>query len=1076
MASNQFRTVLTQELKDELLKQATFMGLERGQPGFSAFMLRGVMEALQLQWHQIEMEEAKEDAERQREHELAVIRARAEADSRNSTPTPTETTPSYPPHPPFRPGSESLDHFLSSYENYGSLVRKTPEQMAIELTALLPYDLRLVLECLSSADRSDFSRVKATLLRSAAFTPKVCRQRFKEAAPLPGDTVRSFLQRKHKYLQDWLDVAKVPDDQLKQFMVVEDFLHHAPPSLTAYVVEKETHNYEVEKIADTADRFLEIHCQGQSLKNYLHSQRARSSHPVRNGSSSSSSSSPSSSSQHRHTPSHPPSTHKHGSTHMQQSSGGQTQAKPMSPSEKGTTFYSKPMPPKYSTYRNSRSHSTEECHGWGLGYRQSIYASQNPPMSQGLGSPSKHINPRDTYTLDHHSVLPAPPKDNLNSNFSSNPNHITSPLDLVPNSVQDTNAVRDLTDIPPSSSSARLAAMTVDDGATLNTCRGTLNGEPVTILLDSGAEGIFVDRAYVSDSQLTGDMVHVRLPEGPPVNRPLCRIQLDCPYYKGTHLAVALNSPAQSVYLGQIQGCKPFPGTSAALEEEAVLATHLPKAPEEITTPGPLPDSCPETPCNVSQLETAPPVQTPTSNYRQSNLAVSQPSSTGGFANQDPSYTNGGVPTMSADYGHNKGYSSMDINVSLPKDLGGITEETPVSDHVFQERINQKEFTTPLAGDLPNQVARDDATDKLAKVGDIGPDVTLLNTQLSATTATSPSITSTLTTGSAPASMQQGVSYIVKKVSDHKLPNQSTLKNTKPTTSNARMTFDKDTEVELVSKPVFSLSTSPPELVVTYTGQGPGIFNTSMIPDKPIQPSPPDPAKIKLSKEQLVPNTPPVTLDTKKLSFSPHMQEFCLQHPVAVGRGIASALKLHLQVFSPKTWIADNPEQTVEVRKQMKQDTKENIEPQPKADDSKKKKVNGMTKLAINVDPHDEKKCQPQLTELIKLPAFVRVVSAGNILSPVDQSILGTNTVQPYMKVSGSRTPDHHENNSLCSITIKFTLSTGHRPLLHLQTAEKLYPKLQRWALYLNLFRYHSQHITGECNHLADLLSRSGPF
>ena len=50
-----------------------------------------------------------------------------------------------------------------------------------------------------------------------------------------------------------------------------------------------------------------------------------------------------------------------------------------------------------------------------------------------------------------------------------------------------------------------------------------------------------------------------------------------------------------------------------------------------------------------------------------------------------------------------------------------------------------------------------------------------------------------------------------------------------------------------------------------------------------------------------------------------------------------------------------------------------------------------------------------QLQELAKLPAFARVVSAGNLLSHVGHTILGMNTVQLYMKVPGSRTPGKPE-------------------------------------------------------------------
>ena len=54
-----------------------------------------------------------------------------------------------------------------------------------------------------------------------------------------------------------------------------------------------------------------------------------------------------------------------------------------------------------------------------------------------------------------------------------------------------------------------------------------------------------------------------------------------------------------------------------------------------------------------------------------------------------------------------------------------------------------------------------------------------------------------------------------------------------------------------------------------------------------------------------------------------------------------------------------------------------------------------------------------------------------------------------------------------------FELFTDHKPLLHLQSADRLNPRLKRWALYLNLFKFYSKHVKGSQNCLADLLSRS---
>ncbi|KAH8376635.1 hypothetical protein KR093_000533, partial [Drosophila rubida] len=247
-------------------------------------------------------------------------------------------------------------------------------------------------------------------------------------------------------------------------------------------------------------------------------------------------------------------------------------------------------------------------------------------------------------------------------------------------------------------------------------------------------------------------------------------------------------------------------------------------------------------------------------------------------------------------------------------------------------------------------------------------------------------------------------------------------------------------------------------------------------------PSPPDCPPQRLTRDQLLPPTPSVHLENKKNAFSPQLQEFCLKHPIAVVRGLAGALKLDLGLFSTKTLVEANPDHSVEVRTQVNQSPDENwdvsqakrvwacishrshttiakyaqyqassfqdslkiIFMQDEGDkgsagsqvmsdsDSKdsvsnsninlkrKRQKNGskMLRFGTNVDLSDERKWKPQLSELQKLPAFARVISAANMLSHVGHVILGMNTVQLYMKVPGSRTPGHQENNNFCSINI----------------------------------------------------------
>lgn len=64
--------------------------------------------------------------------------------------------------------------------------------------------------------------------------------------------------------------------------------------------------------------------------------------------------------------------------------------------------------------------------------------------------------------------------------------------------------------------------------------------------------------------------------------------------------------------------------------------------------------------------------------------------------------------------------------------------------------------------------------------------------------------------------------------------------------------------------------------------------------------------------------------------------------------------------------------------------------------------MGGSRSLLLHPRP---RRWKPQLQELLKLPAFMRVTSTGNMLSHVGHTILGMNTVQLYMKVPGSRTP-----------------------------------------------------------------------
>lgn len=95
-----------------------------------------------------------------------------------------------------------------------------------------------------------------------------------------------------------------------------------------------------------------------------------------------------------------------------------------------------------------------------------------------------------------------------------------------------------------------------------------------------------------------------------------------------------------------------------------------------------------------------------------------------------------------------------------------------------------------------------------------------------------------------------------------------------------------------------------------------------------------------------------------------------------------------------------------------------NAHPGHQITSSEQKQIGKIIKFGTNIDLSDPKRWKPQLQELLKLPAFMRVESSNNMLSHVGHTILGMNTVQLYMKVPGSRTPGHQENNNFSSVNI----------------------------------------------------------
>uniref|UniRef100_A0A452V8U5 [histone H3]-trimethyl-L-lysine(27) demethylase n=1 Tax=Ursus maritimus TaxID=29073 RepID=A0A452V8U5_URSMA len=213
-----------------------------------------------------------------------------------------------------------------------------------------------------------------------------------------------------------------------------------------------------------------------------------------------------------------------------------------------------------------------------------------------------------------------------------------------------------------------------------------------------------------------------------------------------------------------------------------------------------------------------------------------------------------------------------------------------------------------------------------------------------------------------------------------------------------------------------------------------GLSNSHILLDKCPPPRPPTSPYPPLPKDKLNPPTPSIYESfTNKIciyqrdAFFPPLHQFCTnpKNPVTVIRGLAGALKLDLGLFSTKTLVEANNEHTVEVRTQLLQPADENWDPTGTKKIWRCESNRSHTTIAKYAQ-YQASSFQESLRvsiyflEIILLFAhyfYITILfSLYNFLQLCAVSITRLEVL--YMKVPGSRTPGHQENNNFCSVNI----------------------------------------------------------
>lgn len=231
--------------------------------------------------------------------------------------------------------------------------------------------------------------------------------------------------------------------------------------------------------------------------------------------------------------------------------------------------------------------------------------------------------------------------------------------------------------------------------------------------------------------------------------------------------------------------------------------------------------------------------------------------------------------------------------------------------------------------------------------------------------------------------------------------------------------------------------------------------------------SPPRSPDPRLHDNDLTLKTPVVNVSDENVAYSDGLAKTCVCQPLCLLKGLCRAVNIDLKIFSSKVLKQEHGDHPMEIRIQRRLC-------EPTADDSQEpsdwgwysfpsqatiskyatyqassfvshqKKMNKTKPLSkslklpkceksgslskirknliyfgTNADLSDKIKWKAQIKELEKLPEFLQVNCPGqNMLNHIGHDVFGVNTVQLYMKVPGSRTPGHQENNNFCSVNV----------------------------------------------------------
>ena len=207
---------------------------------------------------QIQIENEEKEKERRHQFELEQARIATSSGSTSSPPVHV-VAPKGPKLPHFDDEKDNMDMYLRRFERYALINKWDRSYYASYLSTLLRGKALDVYSQLTPTESDDYDKLKNALLKRFQLTEEGFRRKFHGIRMGETEMASQFMVKLADTFDRWTEMADVGNQHadLRQFIIVEQFIHAVPDEVSVYL--RERGERQIEQVIKIAEAYMEAH-------------------------------------------------------------------------------------------------------------------------------------------------------------------------------------------------------------------------------------------------------------------------------------------------------------------------------------------------------------------------------------------------------------------------------------------------------------------------------------------------------------------------------------------------------------------------------------------------------------------------------------------------------------------------------------------------------------------------------------------------------------------------------------------------------------------------------------------------